>query len=32
MLADARRVSGQEARELEVIAAYEGLDVPLGKG
>jgi phosphoribosyl 1,2-cyclic phosphodiesterase len=32
MLAEARRVSGQEARELQVVAAYEGLDVPLGKG
>jgi len=32
MLAEARRVSGHEARELQVIAAYEGLDVPLGKG
>jgi hypothetical protein len=32
MLAEARRVSADAARELEVVAAYEGLDVPLGKG
>jgi phosphoribosyl 1,2-cyclic phosphodiesterase len=32
MLAEARRVSAATARGLEVIAAYEGLDVPLGKG
>jgi phosphoribosyl 1,2-cyclic phosphodiesterase len=32
MLAEARRVSGEAARELQVVAAYEGLDVPLGKG
>ncbi|HXU80333.1 MAG TPA: MBL fold metallo-hydrolase [Polyangia bacterium] len=31
MLAEARRVSAGAARELEVIAAFEGLDVPLGK-
>jgi phosphoribosyl 1,2-cyclic phosphodiesterase len=31
MLAEARRVSAATARGLEVIAAYEGLDVPLGK-
>jgi phosphoribosyl 1,2-cyclic phosphodiesterase len=32
MLAEARRVSAGAARGLEVIAAFEGLDVPLGKG
>jgi ribonuclease BN (tRNA processing enzyme) len=32
MLADARRVSAGAARDLQVIAAYEGLDVALGKG
>ena len=32
MLAEARRVSSAEARSLQVIAAFEGLDVPLGKG
>jgi phosphoribosyl 1,2-cyclic phosphodiesterase len=32
MLADARQVSGTEARGLQVIAAYEGLDVNLGPG
>jgi phosphoribosyl 1,2-cyclic phosphodiesterase len=32
MLADARRVSAAEARDLQVLAAYEGLDVPLGRG
>jgi phosphoribosyl 1,2-cyclic phosphodiesterase len=31
MLADARQVAGGAARDLQVIAAYEGLDVPLGK-
>jgi phosphoribosyl 1,2-cyclic phosphodiesterase len=31
MLAEARRLSAGAASELEVIAAYEGLDVPLGK-
>jgi phosphoribosyl 1,2-cyclic phosphodiesterase len=31
MLADARRVSADAARELQVVAAYEGLDVALGK-
>lgn len=31
MLADARQVSAGTARGLQVIAAYEGLDVPLGK-
>jgi phosphoribosyl 1,2-cyclic phosphodiesterase len=31
MLADARKVSAGAARDLQVIAAYEGLDVPLGK-
>lgn len=32
MLAEARRVSGAEARDLKVVAAYEGLDMALGKG
>jgi phosphoribosyl 1,2-cyclic phosphodiesterase len=31
MLADARQVAGGAARDLQVVAAYEGLDVPLGK-
>jgi phosphoribosyl 1,2-cyclic phosphodiesterase len=32
MLAEARRVSAGQARALQVVAAYEGLDLPLGKG
>jgi phosphoribosyl 1,2-cyclic phosphodiesterase len=31
MLAEARRVAASAARELEVIASFEGLDVPMGK-
>jgi phosphoribosyl 1,2-cyclic phosphodiesterase len=31
MLAEARKVSAGAARELQVVAAYEGLDVALGK-
>jgi phosphoribosyl 1,2-cyclic phosphodiesterase len=30
MLAEARRVSADSARDLKIVAAYEGLDVPLG--